>query len=236
MESHVTSCVVQLGDLKAKCTEYLQHKLLVIPEFITPDFVSRHFLPEVEKSLHCVHRVNVPKFKTSGSVSSHHLKMHAPNIYALYQSHNMKQFVETVVGEPLFLSPEHDPHAVALYHYTQPGDHIGVHYDKSFYRGRRYTVLLGLIQQSVGSKLVCYLGANKLNRRKNPMNVYTHPGTLVLFEGNALWHEVTPLSNNERRVILTMEYVTDQRMSPINRLVSHIKDRLLYFGKKSARK
>ena len=84
----------------------------------------------------------------------------------------MKKFIENIVGEPLMTCPEDDPHAVALYHYTEPGDHIGVHYDKSFYKGRRYTVLLGLIQDSVESKLMCFLGANKLDRRKKP------PGSL----------------------------------------------------------
>lgn len=41
--------------------------------------------------------------------------------------------------------PERDPHAVALYVYQEPGDHINWHYDSSFYKGRRYTALLGLI-------------------------------------------------------------------------------------------
>ena len=105
-----------------------------------------------------------------------------------------------------------------------------MHYDKSFYRGHRYTVLLGMIQDSIASKLVCYPGSTKLNRRKNPMAVYTHPGTLVIFDGDSLWHEVTPLAENERGVILTMEFVTDNRMTPLNRFVSHLKDRILYFG------
>ena len=91
--------------------------------------------------------------------------------------------------------------------------------------------MLGLIQDSIASKLVCYPGATKFNRRKNPLDIYTHPGTLVLFNGDSIWHEVTPLAENEKRVIVTMEYVTDQRMTRMNRFVSHFKDKLLYFGK-----
>ena len=60
--------------------------------------------------------------------------------------------------------------------------------------------------------------------------MYRNPGTLVIFDGDSLWHEVTPLAENERRVILTMEFVTDNRMTPLNRFVSHLKDRILYFG------
>ena len=42
----------------------------------------------------------------------------------------------------------HDPHAYALYFYTRPGDHIGWHYDTSYYAGRRYTLLIGVIDDS----------------------------------------------------------------------------------------
>ena len=219
------------NDIAHSVEQFQKNKFIIIDNFIQPSYVREYFIPEVERCMPMMHRVYVPKFKKSGSVSRNQLKQHAPALFNLYYSDQMKQFVENVVGEKLFTSPEDDPHAVALYCYTEPGDHIGVHYDKSFYRGRRYTILLGLIQDSVASKLVCYPGATKINRRKNPLEIYTHPGTLVLFNGDSLWHEVTPLAENEKRVIVTMEYVTDQRMTRINRFVSHFKDKLLYFGK-----
>src|SRR5258705_10761506 len=46
------------------------------------------------------------------------------------------------------MSPDDDPHAYALYFYTRAGDHIGWHYDTSYYAGRRYTLLLGVIEES----------------------------------------------------------------------------------------
>lgn len=236
VQSQINQSIVAAGDVQVHATSFFPHKLLVIPEFISCEYVTENFIPEVLQCSPWIHRVSMPNFKKSGSVSSHHIKRHAPRLHALYYSDTLKKFFETIVGESLYVCPLHDPHAVALYHYTEPGDHIGVHYDKSFYRGRRYTVLLGLIQDSVASKLVCYPGATKVNRRKNPLEIFTHPGTLVIFEGDSLWHEVTPLAENEKRVILTMEYVTDQRMSLMNRFVSHLKDRLLYFGKNGQRK
>lgn len=222
----------QLVDKKSLQDTFQKKKWLVLDHFLDPDFVRTHFHPEIEACNSYVHRVKIPSFKKSGSVSSHHLQQHAPHLFSLYYSATMKKFVEDIVGEKLLLCPSDDPHGVALYHYTEPGDFIGVHYDKSFYRGRRYTVLLGMIQDSLASKLMCYPGSHKLNRRKNPTPVYTHPGTFVIFDGDSLWHEVTPLAENEKRVILTMEYVTDNRMTKTNRFVSHLKDRLLYFGKK----
>ena len=207
------------------------HNVVVIKDFMSSGYVTENYLPEVEACAKYIHRVKVGSFKKSGSVSRNLIEQHAPNLFALYHSAAFKTFIETIVGEPLYLCPASDPHAIALYNYTEPGDHIGVHYDKSFYKGRRYTVLLGMIQDSVESKLVCYLGGTKMNRRKDPLEVYTHPGTLVVFNGDKLWHEVTPLGKNERRVILTMEYLSDPRISTINRIVSVLKDRYLYFGK-----
>ncbi|WP_375480067.1 hypothetical protein [uncultured Nostoc sp.] len=49
-------------------------------------------------------------------------------------------------------------------------------------------------------------------------------GTLVLFNGNKLYHRVTPLGNNEQRIVLTLEYVTDTRMGMLKHFVSNMKD------------
>ncbi|MFP3617157.1 2OG-Fe(II) oxygenase, partial [Paraburkholderia sp. SIMBA_050] len=57
-------------------------------------------------------------------------------------------FLEKITGDKLMVSPENDPHAYALYYYTKPGDHIGWHYDTSYYDGRRYTLLIGVIDES----------------------------------------------------------------------------------------
>ena len=46
-------------------------------------------------------------------------------------------------ADDLHLCPDEDPHACALYFYTEAGDHMGYHYDTSYYTGARYTVLFG---------------------------------------------------------------------------------------------
>ncbi|MCX7121952.1 MAG: 2OG-Fe(II) oxygenase [Gammaproteobacteria bacterium] len=207
-------------------------QFLMIDDFMPRDFIYQYFLPEVKQCEPFVHRVNLAGIKKSGSVSAHDIKTHAPELFTLYHSDWVRERIEEIVGEKLFVCPDHDPHALALYYYTKPGDHIGVHFDKSFYRGRRYTVLLGLIQDSIASKLICYPHATKWKRRRNPIEIYTHPGMLVVFNGDVLWHEVTPLAENEKRVILSMEYVTDQRMSTVNQFISSCKDRWFYFGKR----
>jgi hypothetical protein len=52
----------------------------------------------------------------------------------------------------------------------------------------------------------------------------------VLFNGDRLWHAVTPLGPGEERVSLTMELVTDSTMGPFRRFVSNMKASIAYFG------
>lgn len=223
---------VSTHDAKAYAEQFAKQDYLVIDNFLPAHFVVQNYLPEVENCTKYIHRVNIPGFKKSGSVSYHDIQKYAPLLFSIYKNTVIKHFIETIVGTEIYFCPENDQHAAALYYYTEPGDRINKHYDKSFYRGKRFTVLLGMIQDSVHSKLVCYPGATKLSKKtKNILEVATHPGTLVIFNGDTLWHEVTALGENEKRVILTLEYVTDTRMSLLNKLVSNFKDRFLYFGK-----
>jgi len=56
---------------------------------------------------------------------------------------------------------------------------------------------------------------------------------MVIFNGDKLWHAVTPLGEGEERIALTMEYVTNPEMGTVKRLYSNLKDSFGYFGFKS---
>ena len=53
---------------------------------------------------------------------------------------------------------------------------------------------------------------------------------MAIFNGDKLWHAITPLGNGEERVSLTLEYVTNPEMPPLKRLFSNMKDAFAYFG------
>ena len=101
----------------------------------------------------------------------------------------MAAFLAAVTGRRLLPCPPSDPHACALYFYTEPGDHIGFHYDTSYYRGERFTVLVGLIERS-SSRLVCQLYRDVSGRTPVDLDLKTDPGTVVLFNGDKLWHAI----------------------------------------------
>jgi hypothetical protein len=208
-----------------------QNEFLVAEHFLDAETLAP-LIAEANALRSSVHRSYVVGKKKGGSVSAFHIADHAPAISALYHSPELIALFSRLTREPLLVCPPQDPHGCALYFYSEPGDHIGYHYDTSFYKGKRYTVLLALIDET-SSRLVCQLYKDDPSRETEELRVATTPGTMVLFDGDKLWHAVSPIAAGEDRVVLTLQYVTDQRMAILPRIVSDVKDAVAYFGIKS---
>ena len=205
-----------------------QGAFLHLPEFL-PAAITAQLSAAVAAVASAVNRNYLPWHKQGGSVSRHVLDRSAPCVAELYRSPALMGWLERVAGERLQMSPATDPHAYALYFYTRPGDHIGWHYDTSYYAGRRYTLLFGVIDESS-----CRL-EYQLHTRDKTVDIVAGsmqipPGGLVFFNGDTLRHRITPLGSGERRVSLTFEYVTDPTMRGWRRFVSNMKDAVAYFG------
>jgi hypothetical protein len=224
--------VVGALDVDAIRAVYWRQNQFVHLERCLPASLIEAFVAEVEGVRPALHRNYVPRVKKGGSVSAFTLARQAPAILALYRSAALLDFLRRITGQPVACCPPRDPHACALYFYTEPGDHIGFHYDTSYYRGARYTVLVGLIERS-SSRLVCQPFRGQPAREPRELRLATDPGTLVLFNGDTLWHAITPLGEGEERVSLTLEYVTDPSMTWFGRFVSDMKDAVAYFGFRS---
>lgn len=198
-----------------------------LPALVEADPV-RALAARAEEIAAGANRAYVPGFKKSGSIGRTGLDQRAPAFEALYEDPALRVLLEAIVGSPLHGCPAWDEHGYALYYYTEAGDHIGWHYDTSFYRGARYTLLLGLVDDST-SRLEC-----RLHRRSaapgRSLEIALTPGRIVFFDGDAVYHRVTPLGEGERRICLAMELVTDPRMSRVSRLVTKVKDSVGYFG------
>ncbi len=205
-----------------------QGAFLHLPQFL-PDKLLDELRSAVDSVAPVVNRNYLPGHKQGGSVSRHTLDSRAACIARLYRSPQLMSWLSALAGEPLQVSPPHDPHAYALYFYTREGDHIGWHYDTSYYAGRRYTVLLGIIDES-SCRLDYELHTRDPRRKPVAASLQIPPGGLVFFDGDKLRHRITPLRAGERRVTLTLEYLTDPRMRFGRRLFSNLKDAFGYFG------
>ncbi len=143
-------------DGPALAREYwAQDEFLFIPRFLPPVAVGA-LLDDVRRLEPGLNRSYIPRHKKGGSVSHYAIAEEGPALLAFYRSERFRRFLSGLVRADLKLCPDKDPHACALYFYTEPGDHMGYHYDTSYYRGARYTVLVGLAQDS-SSRLQCRL-------------------------------------------------------------------------------
>src|SRR5271170_2511436 len=200
-------------DLEGLRREYAgQGAFLRIDDFLPPE-ITAQLVAAVAAVETSINRNYLPGQKQGGSVSRHTIDRLAPFIAELYRSAALLDWLSRLSGERLQLSPADDPHAYALYFYTEPGDHIGWHYDTSYYAGRRYTLLIGVIDQS-SCRLDYQLHTRTAGKEPVSGSVQIPPGGLVFFNGDVLRHRLTPLKAGERRVSLTLEYDTDPHMHP----------------------
>lgn len=207
-----------------------QDEFVCLKHFLHPDLVTEVLAAQAERLKPRLNRNYIPGHKKGGSVSYFTLRKEAPEFLEFYQSGPFLDFLNRLVHARLLLCPDRDPHACALYYYTEAGDHIGFHYDTSYYKGARYTILMGLVDRSPQCQLVCQLYKDNPGRETRELTLVTEPGDLVIFNGDKLWHAVTPLGEGEERVALTMEYVTNRDMGPFKRIYSNLKDAFAYFG------
>lgn len=203
--------------------------LLLVENFVPTSILTE--LTDALSSLRpAIHRNFVPGQKKGGAISRAQLDRLAPQFGSVYACPPLWRFVERLTGETLEPCRPADPHTYALYFYSEPGDHIGWHYDTSFYRGRRFTMLFCLAGND-SVQLECDLYRRDDSRPTERQTFALEPGTMVLFDGDRLWHRATPMAVGDReRVLLTMEFVTDASISPVKQLVSNVKDAWAYFG------
>jgi hypothetical protein len=216
-------------DGAALAREYwAQDEFVVIPRFL-PAAALAPLQDDVRRLEPDLNRNYIPRHKKGGSVSHFAIADEGPALLAFYHSERFRRFLSGLVRAGLQLCPDEDPHACALYFYTEPGDHMGYHYDTSYYKGARYTVLFGLVQDS-SSRLLCRLHTRQAGREPVDLAVATEPGTMVIFNGDKVYHGVSPSREGDRRVVFTMEYVTSREMGRAQRLFSNLKDAFAYFG------
>jgi hypothetical protein len=220
-----------LAELDAAAVETAfreQDEFVFIGDFLSSSTLSP-LLHDVERLERRLHRNYIPRHKKGGSVSHFVIAEEGPALLEMYRAVALRRFLSRLAGVELQLCPDEDPHACALYFYTEAGDHMGYHYDTSHYRGARYTVLVGLVSES-SSRLRCRLYTRRRDREPRELEVATAPGSMVVFNGDTVYHGVTPSRAGERRVVFTMEYVTSPEMSPGRRAWSNLKDAFAYFG------
>ena len=216
-------------DFDAVKTEFERNDEFIVIEELLPTALLNALLNALPVLEPHVHRNFIPGHKKGGSVSRYELDRLAPAYSALYRAPELLAFLCAMCGRELLYCPATDPHTYALYYYTEVGDHIGFHYDTSYYKGARYTVLIGLVDDS-SCRIEYELFREDPARETQPGAIDLTPGTAAIFNSDNVYHRVSPCGADEKRVALTFEYVTNLNMHPFRRFVSNMKDAIAYFG------
>lgn len=217
-------------DVEALVATFEEQDCLLKVENFVPKPLLEQLTADIEKVRGSVHRNYVPGQKKGGAVGRRTLDRLAPLFGDVYASRTLWRFLERLTGETLHPCGPKDQHTYALYFYTEPGDHIGWHYDTSFYKGRRFTMLLCLAGND-STKLECELYSRDKERENERVAFALEPGTMVIFDGDRLWHRATAMQEGDsERILITMELVTDPTISRFQQLISDVKDAWAYFG------
>ena len=197
IENEMASHITEFNGHNLRYNFLKKDEFIRIPGFLPESITNQllEILPEVEPY---VHRSYLPRHKSGGSVSRFHLEQYAPLFTAVYFSRSSLDLFSQITDKKLLTCPPNDAHAYALYLYTQKGDHIGFHYDTSYYSDARYTALIGL-QDNSSCKLECELYTKIKGAKTVMQSIKLMPGELVFFNGDKVRHRVTPSDVNERR-------------------------------------
>jgi hypothetical protein len=226
--------------------EFTREHITRIENFVTPECL--HVLRE-EALAHIadMKRTFIPTHKKGATLSYEQIHTLAPHCLAFYHSPEVQEWISAITGESVQPTPDQDQSSQSVLCYHEPGDHINWHYDHNFYRGRHFTVLLSLVNEkgeggsrkAEGEEFTSAfaLPPSALSQgtfqRQLPggqaQSYDTSANTLMIFEGTRVRHRATPVGEHERRVILSMTYCADPRISRVKEFVRRIKD-TAFFG------
>ena len=141
---------------------------------------------------------------------------YSPNLISFYTNDLCKK-MSSLTGLKLYPTDLKFPTSCAIIIYEKEGDWINWHYDYNYYDGRFFTVLI-----PITNTLTCTKFQFKDKNNKVIDMDLTNNG--ICFEGNYLYHRASKICNNQKRIMLSCQYVTDNSMSFINQLRIKLKD------------
>jgi len=203
-------------DFYVNINEYIKNK---INELLSDKTIQKRVSIQIypENIFNCA----LPN-KSGTTISTQNINTYCPELINFYQNDLCKK-VSKEIGLKLFPTELNMPTSCAILIYESENDWINWHYDYNYYNGRFFTVLI-----PITSDLTC----TKFEFKDDNNNITSIDLTTnaLCFEGNYLYHRASKLCKNQKRVILSCQYVTDNSMSFINKCRIKLKD-FAYTGK-----
>ena len=166
-------------------------------------------------------RAYIPGVRAGRTVLTSTMIDHLPDVVRWFE--HAKQHISDVVGEPVYPTDLSLPTSCSLIVYDREGDGINWHYDVNYFTGRFFTVLVPVNMDRTCSIFV-YRDAHGQDTEVELQSPEL-AGRSVVFEGTLVYHKATPLCAGQQRVVLSLQYATDTRLTMWNRLMTFVKDR-----------
>jgi hypothetical protein len=160
--------------------------------------------------------------KAGVTIPTNQIITNSNNIISFYQS-ELRNKISDLLGFTVYPTDLSFPTSCVLLIYENEGDWINWHYDYNYYEGRFFTVLIPITTELTCTKF-------EFKNDKNEIVSLDLNNNGLCFEGNYLYHRASKLCSNQKRVILSCQFVTDNSMSFMNQLRIRIKD-FAYTGK-----
>jgi len=205
---------------------FAREPMIRVADFLTAESLAK-LRAEALAAAEMKKRSYIPTHKKGGTVGYEILHRSCPACVAFYHGPSVIDWVSRLVGQPIGPAGDHDQSANSLLFYDEAGDHINWHYDHNFYKGRQFTALLNLVNRGPGGVSASKLVYRSLNG--TDVEIDTTENSFVVFEGGQVLHKATPTAEGDLRIMLSMTFNTDARISIVGEAMRRVKD-TAFFG------
>lgn len=170
---------------------------------------------EISSFIENIYNCALPN-KKSATIPSKQIEKYHLDLIKFYQ-YELRDKLSNLIKLNLYPTDLNYPTTCALLIYENEYDFINWHYDYNYYTDRFFTVLI-----PITSNITCTKFEYKdINNKIISLNLNNHG---IIFEGNYLYHRASKLCKNQFRVILSLQYVTNNHISWLNKLRIKLKD------------
>ncbi len=225
IEQHPIS-IACTADRDQLAKSFARDGIVRIENFLSPNSLQM-LRAEAEASVPRMTRSYIPTHKKGSTLSYENIHRHAHGCLGFYHSPHVREWISQITGTNVVPTPDGDQSSLSVLCYREAGDHINWHYDHNFYRGRHFTVLLSLANESASGGV----SQSTLMRRLAGVDdeaFDTSPNSLVVFEGTRVLHRASPTAEGDLRIMLSMTYCTDPRIHWLKEFARRVKDTAFY--------
>ncbi len=137
-----------------------------------------------------------------------------------FYQNDLRKRISDMLGIEVYPTDLSMPTSCAIIIYNRENDWINWHYDHNYYNGNFFTVLIPITKEKTCS-LFQYINNDN---EKEIVSIDIKKNKAVVFEGDYIYHRASKLCKNQKRIVLSCQYVTDNSISYFNKLRIKIKD------------